>query len=286
MDMIKINKSKLIDFLGWGLAILLLSYYLGNIIKLTTVKETLSKEQKKEVAKSNTSKTIQDYALVVDKNIFSIKGVRFSIIEKKMEQTATTDTSGFKLKGVITLFPGYAFIENKEGKQMLFKMDDDVFGAGKLKVVTKDHVYVSQGNSGFKIFLEGVALEDKKNQPIQQPSFGGSTIKTAAGQGMNFSREQIRKFLEEPREILTDARLLPNLVDGKQQGFVVREVRPNGFYESIGLRNGDIILRANGIELTSPNDGIKIFNLLKELDKVELDILREGNRKSLVYYID
>lgn len=284
MEMVRLDKSKIVDVLGFLIVILLSSYYTGNIIKLITLKEIQAKNQKKEDIK-NSSKTLQDYAIVVDKNIFNIKNVSFSVIEKKTEQKVIGDVSGFKLKGVITLFPGYAFIENKEGSQMLFKLGDDVFNAGKLKIVTKDYVYISQGNTGFKLALEGVVLEDKKTNQNPQPSIGlldqGKT-----GQGQNFSREQIKKFLEEPREILTDARLLPNIVDGKQQGFVVREVKPNGFYDSIGLKNGDIILRANGIELTSPNDGIKIFNLLKELDKVELDIMRDGSRKSLVYYIN
>ncbi|MCX7990626.1 MAG: PDZ domain-containing protein [Proteobacteria bacterium] len=285
MEMVKINKTKVIDIIGFITVILFLSYYLGNIIKLATLKETLPESQKKQEPQKNTSKTINDYALVVDKNIFSIKGATFSVIEKKAEQSVAVDSTGLKLKGVITLFPGYAFIENKEGKQILFKLGDDVFNTGKLSMVTKDYVYISQGGRGFKVPLEGAVLEDKKTSSGNPPNLSSQT-QQAPGQGQTFSRDLIKRFLEEPREILTDARLLPNIVDGKQQGFVVREVKPNGFYDSIGLKNGDVILRANGIELTSPNDGIKIFNLLKELDKVELDIMRDGVRKSLVYYIN
>lgn len=285
MEMLKINKFKIIDIIGILLIILLISFYSGSIIRLATIKDFILKPESNENTRKNLSSTIQEYAIVVDKNIFGIKGVSFSVIEKKNEQIQVLDTSGLKLKGVITLFPGYAFIENKDGSQMLFKLGDDVFNAGKLKLVREDYVYISQGNTGYKIYLDGLVVDNSKKQdnPSVTPNI---SRETSASSGLTFNREQIKKFLEEPREILTDARLLPNIVDGKQQGFVVREVKPNGFYDSIGLKNGDIILRANGIELTSPNDGIKIFNLLKELDKVELDIMRDGSRKSLVYYIN
>lgn len=283
MEMVKIKKSKLIDVSAIVIAIILLSYYLGSTIRLLTSKETLLKREKKE-EKKIVAKTLQDYAVLVDKNIFGVKGINFSVIEKKDLQQTSVDTSGFKLKGVITFYPGYAFIENKEGKQMLFKLGDDVFSAGKLALVSKDHVYISQGSGGFQIILEGVVKEEKKISG-STPGMAMQSIQSPS-QSQTFNREQIKRFLEDPKEIMTDARLLPNLVDGKQQGFVVREVKPNGFYDNIGLKNGDIILRANGIELTSPSDGIKIFNLLKELDKVELDLMRDGAKKTLVYHIN
>ncbi len=282
MEMVKLNRLKFIDILGFSLTIIVLSYYLGNLIKTYTSKTDIVIKDKKE-EKRPSQKLIQDYATVVDRNIFGIKNVNFSIIEKREEVAPTVDTSGFKLKGVITLYPGYAFIENREGKQMLFKRGEDVYSAGKLSLVSNDHVYISQGAKGFTIYLEGVVKEEKK-QVTSLQSFLPFPSSPAGAQ--TFSREQIKRFLEDPKEILTDARLLPNFIDGRQHGFVVREVKPGGFYDGIGLRNGDVILRANNIELTSPNDGIKIFNLLKELDKVELDILRDGSRKTLTFIIN
>ncbi len=283
MEMVKINKRKIIDLLGIGFGILVLSYYLGNIIKIYTYRIEVSVRDRKE-EKKVFSKPIQDYAQLVDKNIFGIPGVSFSVIEKRGETVSTVDATGFKLKGVITLYPGYAFIENREGKQVLFKSGEDVFSAGKLSLVSSDHVYISQGSKGFTLYLEGIVKEEKKQASVTEQGFSPSQDSLSGSR--TFSREQIKRFLEDPKEILTDARLLPNIVNGRQQGFIIKEVRPGGFYESIGLKNGDVILRANNIELTSPNDGIKIFNLLKELDKVELDILRDGGRKTLVFIIN
>ena len=103
---------------------------------------------------------------------------------------------------------------------------------------------------------------------------------------MTFDREQIKKFLDNPNELLTGARLMPILRDGKQEGFIVREVKPGGFYENMGLKNEDIILRANNVDLNSPGDGVKIFNMIKELDRMDLDIIRNGSPMTQVYHIN
>lgn len=47
MEMVRLDKSKIVDVLGFLIVILLLSYYTGNIIKLITLKEIQAKNQKK-----------------------------------------------------------------------------------------------------------------------------------------------------------------------------------------------------------------------------------------------
>jgi type II secretory pathway component PulC len=54
----------------------------------------------------------------------------------------------------------------------------------------------------------------------------------------------------------------------------------------MGLKNEDIILRANNVELNSPGDGVKIFNMIKELDRMDLDIIRNGSPMTQVYHIN
>lgn len=281
MEVVKIFKNKFfVDFLGIAIVILAFSYQMGKILEVA-----LPKKNKNTVFKPTEiqrgERAISYYAPIVEQNPFGIRGVKFSVIEKSEQKVVSFDAQSLKLKGTITLSPGYAFIENKDRVQKLFKRGEDVFGYGILALVEPKSVTISQGGKMVKIVLEGVVEEGKQiNGPPNQPALSSSQNEK------NFAREEIKRFINNPQEILTDARLLPNLKDGKQEGFVVREVRPGGFYERMGIQNGDIILRANNVELASPNDGIKIFNLIREIDRVELDILRDGKPIKLIYNIN
>ncbi|GAB4438131.1 MAG: hypothetical protein OHK0040_09580 [bacterium] len=282
MEMVKILKNKLfVDIVGVAGIVIVLSYQTGKLLEVALPKKKGNTiQQPTDILRGE--RAISHYATVVEQNPFGIKGAKFFVIEKAESKAPTLDHHTLVLKGVITLPPGYAFIENKDKVQKLFKKGEDVFGYGTLTMVEPKVVSLSQNGKVININLEGHEPEDKASSSPQKPTGNAS----AGQKERTFAKEEIKRFLEDPREILTDARLLPNFKDGKQEGFVVREVRPGGFYERIGLQNGDIILRANKIELTSPNDGIKIFSLIKELDRVELDILRDGRPMTQVYNIN
>jgi len=56
-------------------------------------------------------------------------------------------------------------------------------------------------------------------------------------------QRRVQQAIEKPDQIMTDARFIPHIVDGRQQGFILREVKPGGIYQSLGLQNEDVLLR-------------------------------------------
>jgi general secretion pathway protein C len=274
------KKSAFINAAGIIAVVLAISYNLGKVLELVSTKNNIAKIEGKSNGMAD-SKSINAFASIVEKNPFGIKGARFSVIRKETAETPA-DTEGLVLKGVITYRPGFAFIENKDATQRLFKLGEDVFGAGKLTAVYADKASISQ--HGSVVELRFPAIETMTSKTSAGLPMQGQPRKSR--KEMTFDREQIKKFLENPNELLTGARLLPVLKNGRQEGFLVKEIRPGGFYDNMGLKNEDIILRANSIELNSPGDGVKIFNMVKELDRMELDIIRNGVPMTQVFHIN
>jgi len=272
------KKRAFLNAAGIIAVVLAISFNLGKVLELVSTKGTVAKSEEKSYGMAD-SKSINAFAAAVEKNPFGIKGARFSVIRK--ETGTATDPKGLVLKGVITYKPGFAFIESKDASQRLFKLGDDVFGAGKLSAVYADKVSIFQHGSVFELKFPAIETVAAKTPPGSVP---GQTQKSR--KEMTFDREQIKKFMDNPNEVLSGARLLPVLKDGRQEGFIVREVKPGGFYENMGLKNEDTILRANNVELNSPGDGVKIFNMIKELDRMELDIIRNGVPMTLVFHIN
>jgi len=84
---------------------------------------------------------------------------------------------------------------------------------------------------------------------------------------------------------LTDARFIPNIVDGRQEGFIVKELKKGGVYESLGLEDGDVLLRVNNLPITGPESALQAFTALKGMDRIELDIMRRGQKITMTYQI-
>jgi general secretion pathway protein C len=85
--------------------------------------------------------------------------------------------------------------------------------------------------------------------------------------------------------MMTDARLRPNIVNGREEGFALSEVKSGGVYQSLGLQDGDVLLRINEYDISNPERALQAFTALKGLDRVQIDLVRSGARMTMTYQI-
>ncbi len=84
---------------------------------------------------------------------------------------------------------------------------------------------------------------------------------------------------------LKQARAVPYVKQGRTVGFRITGISRGGFYEKIGLRNGDVLLRVNMQNLDDP---AKLFSLYQEMrNKRHISILlsRNGQKQTFDYDI-
>lgn len=147
----------------------------------------------------------------------------------------------------------------------------------------KEWVELTQGASRYKIYLiEPQIKEIKAGNSATSPS---SFAKKITEKQYLLNQQKVQQALNNPEQVLTDARLLPNIENGKQNGFKVLEVKPGGIYESLGLKNGDILLMVNNLEISKPEIAIQAMYALKGMSTVNLDIIRNGERTTMSYQI-
>ena len=78
---------------------------------------------------------------------------------------------------------------------------------------------------------------------------------------------------------------MPFFQDGKTVGFRVFAIKPGSVFEKIGLQNGDVVQRVNGVELTDPTKAISLFTELQNEGHIALDLQRNSQSKSFSYEI-
>ena len=166
----------------------------------------------------------------------------------------------------------------------LFARGEHVYNYGILKKIERSSVELESTSSTFTIQLEEDTVSPMPmNQTETSRDDETSFARQIGEKEYILDSRKVQKSLENPEKILTDARLLPNIRDGRHEGFAISEVIPGGMYHSLGLRNGDILLRINGLEISNPEVAIKAMSALQGMNSVNLDIIRSGKNMSMSY---
>ena len=110
-------------------------------------------------------------------------------------------------------------------------------------------------------------------------------IRKTADNKFVIDRREVEKTVENLNEVFTQARAVPFFQDGKTVGFRVFAIKPGSVFEKVGLQNGDVIQRVNGVELTDPTKAISLFTELQNEGHIALDLQRNKQAKSFSYEI-
>jgi general secretion pathway protein C len=224
-------------------------------------------------------KDIKEYESVLHNNPFGISGGSLNI-----PSTSTgTILSDLRLIGTIYghSIHGYAILADQTGKQAMFRVGEDVFDSGVLKKVEKYRVFIEKNGKLTKISM----IESVLNGDVLGNS-GSSPSARNIGRGEYLlDHRAVQSALDKPNQIITDAKLIPNMSGGKQEGFILQEIKKNGIYDSLGMQNGDVLLRINDFSISNPENALQVFTALRGMDRVQLDLIRGGNKMTMTYQI-
>jgi general secretion pathway protein C len=261
-----------------------LGFFVRNIATVVQKKDTKSLSVAPIASRKHENKDIKEYEALLQTNPFGVSAGSVKQGPSEGERAAISD---IKLVGTISgssSKDGYAVFIGSDGKQAMFKTGEIVFGVGGLKKVEKNSVFIHKGGKLIKI-----SMTDRLTLSDTQASKGTTEIAgpvQSVGKGEYIIDQKAAMVtLDNPAQIMTDAKLIPNTVKGKPDGFILQEIRKNGVYDNLGMKNGDILLRINDSNISNPENALQTFMALKGMDKVQLDIIRDGNRMTLNYQI-
>ena len=171
-------------------------------------------------------------------------------------------------------------------EERVFRLGDMVFDAGRLAEVARERAFIVINNKRVELLTP---MTPPTSPPAGQaapgaaPSTPGVTS-TGAGSFV-IDQRALNAALDNPAQAMSDARLLPSQKDGKVEGFRASEVKPNGVFAMIGIKNGDVLLRLNDFPMDSPDKALQSFIALKGQNRLKLDIIRDSQPQTFNYDI-
>ncbi|MBF0317298.1 MAG: hypothetical protein HQL04_03915 [Nitrospirae bacterium] len=268
-------------------ALILLSLYVVRDIISFRLRDMTVKRPPTADKPLQTPKSLMDYSTVVSNNPFGVKSEGLSQLTGSKKPADAVVTTKLRLIGTIAgnKGTGYAVIEDEYGAQEVFKAGDTVFKTSALDKVLPDSVILKDGT---RLTLAEIPLTTTVAQtaPVPPPvAAADSFIRPTATNTYALSARKVQEAIDNPKALMTEARLQPRYNNGKQEGFLLQEIKQGGIYEQLGLKNGDVLLSINKYDITNPETGLQAFTALRGVSDLQLDILRQGTKVTLNYQI-
>ncbi len=258
---------------------------------------------------SITGKSTNDYTVITQRNIFNSKKKPLSTVNPAPLASPGLPTPVQALPPLDLILigtvvsdgiPPYAVIKDpKEKKQILYRNGDSIGGLFansnplKPKIVEIDRNKVVLLRGGQKEVLKVKKKPKKKQRTARRTSrrntpskpSPGETIRKVSDNQWLLDRRELDNAIKNLPQLLTKARVIPSFKDGKPDGFRIFAIARNSLYSKIGLQNGDILHRINGVDIKNPQNFMQVVGQLKDESAINIDLVRSNQKRTFNYEI-
>jgi general secretion pathway protein C len=218
---------------------------------------------------------LNDYSSILERGLFG-EGKSAS------SAPAAAEAVNFKLIGTVEgeVFAG-AVIEDATG-QAFYRIQQKLSDGSQIVKVLRDRVTLRRAD-GSSATLQ--IVDETKIVAMVKPTGGGSGVRKLSDNKFAVDQREIAASTENMSQLLTQARALPYVEQGKTVGFRISEIVPGSLYEKIGLQNGDVIRKINSQDVDDPGKFFQLYQGLKEERNISIDVMRGGQRQTFNYDI-
>jgi type II secretion system protein C len=232
-----------------------------------------------------------DDNLILKRNLFGATDLDVDSVE-----APAAGESDLKLRGIASSEgTDFAVFENTaSGEQNVFAVGEKVFDGPRLVSVDPEgaDVLLRGKKRRYEIEEEGPDTGrggqhgngDKSGKNRKNVEAGSGVKKTGEGAYL-VDRREVEHAVSNLNEVITQARAVPVLQEGKSAGFKLFGIRPNSIFQKIGLVDGDIVQRVNDTELTDPSKAVGLLEEIQSMDQVRVNFVRSGKQQTFTYTI-
>jgi general secretion pathway protein C len=205
-----------------------------------------------------------------------------------------------KLLGTSTLSrkKPYAVIEDQTGEQALYKLGDEIPDAGTLVAIETNRAIIL--HNGQRVALEmpkndfpavetpnpedinsfryrrGFSNRFRRRRGAAQDNGDSLNLERTGPSSFEVNRTDLMKTVNNPAELMTQIRAVPNVQDGTTKGFTLSEIVPGSVFQQLGLQDGDVLTGINGQNVNNPLQAVGMLSQLSQQSAVDLTVMRDG----------
>lgn len=154
------------------------------------------------------------------------------------------------------------------------------FGGYTLVGVDVNSAIFDRNGKEYRLFMQ-----DADKTPVMAPPSQMLHDDTADLTSTRVSRDEVVSYAKDVDRIWKDISII-EVKEGKSiKGFKVTRIKQNTPFARLGLKKGDIIIKANNKRLKSYAAALDIYKKIDSLQALQLVVLRNNQEKEIVYEI-
>lgn len=248
-----------------------------------------------------TQPAAQDYAIISTRNIFNANPpdpTRTTTSQPKpvIKETPRATKLELKLAGTVVGADNqhYAIIEDlkNRGAQALYQVGDVIQQARIIEIRSDCMVLDKDGTYESLCFVENLGASEPPRSSARDTALSSPPVSDDTEDGIarldaatwRVSRQVVDEFTDITK-LSKMARARPYMVQGQSQGFRLTRMRRGSLLTQVGLQNGDVLQKVNGLGVGSPEDALKAYQQLQQAGTIRLQVLRNNRPTTLTYEI-
>lgn len=238
------------------------------------------------------------YNTIIARNIFSLDGTipdqlvaQGEKAQDDSNQTPVLSSLPLTLKGtIVSSIPekSIASIEVKSKNQVLpFVVGREIEGLAMLTKVERNKAIFRNLNNNRMEFIEMKTDAGKVSFSASKSSSTGKTdVMQTAPDKFEIKRSDILKYTADMGAVLQQASMVPRRgASGEIECFKFLAIQPGSIYTQLGFQTGDCIKGVNGEKVDSAAKAMQLYNALKNSDKINLQMERDGRDRDFDYTV-
>ena len=209
------------------------------------------------------------------------------VVAQAKEQTTAVGSAfsinSLLLKGLYgSRFNGFAIVAKKVlPRDTTIVSVGEVYAGYKLKEIALRKVLFTKGGKEYELALPQITQKGSVHSVRRVHNSSSSDDDS----DKTVTRQDIKYYSSNPSRIWKDIAIAPVRRAGRIVGFKVNRIKPGSKMATLGLKKGDIMIRANNIKLTSFNDAINLYKKIDTIDTIAIVVLRNNQEKEIIYEI-
>ena len=145
--------------------------------------------------------------------------------------------------------------------------------------IERQRVVLLEGGTHRELAFDEQDLTPQLASPVQSAADRAAARRAARLQRLSENTFEIpatdaQALMNNPAQLLSEARWLPKYEDGQMKGVQVSQIKPGSVLEQAGLQEGDVITGVNGLAIDSPEQSPMLMQKLTEGGPLVFDTAR------------
>jgi len=258
--------------------------YLEPQIETITVTSSPSSEQTKR--EKNNLSTPPDTQAIVQRNIFGGKAKKS---EKEDEKEISLEDiplaqniKDLKLIGTVvsSYQKDWAIIkDSSKNEEQIYNTGDKIKNA-RIKNILRNNVIINRGDQDEVLSIDYKTRDMLKNKMGKE---GGSTAgkkysDSQPDDTVTLDKDYVKNTLSDVKQVFKQAQIMPYTENGKTKGFKLTNIKENSLFDKLGIKDGDVVVSADNIEINNPQQIQELARKLSNKDSIDLQLKRDNKK--------